>query len=356
MTGEASGYSSASEGVQDSAQSGLSLDLELASLPTSNDTDIFDFDMTAGTSSLESLSAMLDVPISCEEQMALATIGRPDEDTCSAAYISSFAKSRIGWSVNELKLVPKMVVEQNGTPWQHPMLYEDYMPRSLQDAHAACALHIARNGTNDEFITRFIIDRIQELLGSPLPQQALELLGRAHALMLYQTILLFSGDVKLYGQAELLLPHMDVAGEALLIFTAQQTDMKGSLPLYPSAIAREAWNAYVFRESLRRTVLSLFHLVTACYLLHGQPSLCKNHLLVGNRVTISAHLWHAKSAFDFARAWNEERHFLLRELDFTMLMEDARPEDLDTFAKMVLIGMMGIDDVRGWLYTKGGSI
>jgi hypothetical protein len=352
---EAYACPTASEILQETAQFGSTLDLELATLPTSSDTDIFDFDLTAGTAPLESLSAMMDDVTNGEDQMALASIGHSNE-TCSTAYISSFAKSRIGWSVNELKLVPTMMIEQNGTPWQHPMLYEEYMPKSLQDAYAACALHIARNGVNDVYIARFVIGRMQELVATPLPQQAVGLLGRAHALMLYQIILVFSGDIKLYGQAELLLPHMDDVGDALLTFAAQQTDPTAPLPLYPSAIACGAWNAYIFRESLRRTVLSLYHLVTTCYLLRGQPSRCKNHLIVGNKVTISAHLWHARNAFEFAIAWNEKRYFLIRELDFAMVMEDARPDDLDTFSKMIMIGMKGIDDIRGWLYTKGGNI
>jgi hypothetical protein len=32
------------------------------------------------------------------------------------------------------------------------------------------------------------------------------------------------------------------------------------------------------------------------------------------------------------------------------------PEDLDTFTKMMMIGMRGEDDMEGWFYTKGGTL
>lgn len=72
-------------------------------------------------------------------------------------------------------------------------------------------------------------------------------------------------------------------------------------------------------------------------------------------MTLSAHLWNAKSAFDFAVAWNEKSHFLVKDLDFSEVMRDAEPDDVDDFAKMMLVGLMGIDDVRGWFYMKGGT-
>ncbi|KAF2024470.1 hypothetical protein EK21DRAFT_117728 [Setomelanomma holmii] len=315
-----------------------------------------DFDLTAGITSLESLNQMLYSSPDYEDQLVLSRAYTHVEKAFSAAHIAPFAKSRVSWSIEQLKLAPKMMLEQNGTPWQHPMLYEEYMPRSLQDAYAACGLYVAKNGTNNDMVTRFIRDRVGELIAATLPQQASDLLARAHAFMLYQTMLVFGGDITLYSQADTLLPLMDEVANALLPFAAQQDDLTGSLPLYPSTAARTAWAAYIFRESLRRTVLSTFHFVTMCYLLRGQLESCRDHLVIGNRVTLSAHLWNARSAFDFALAWNNKRHFVVKELNFTEVLKEAQPEDIDIFSKMMMIGLQGEDDIRGWFYTRGSTL
>jgi hypothetical protein len=332
----------------------LTLDFEVP-LPPAFNTDHGTFDLEAGITSLESLSNMFNPP-SGNEQLAIERACPLVKKSFSVSNIAPFTRTRIEWSIQQLELTPKTVIEQNSTPWQHCRLYDEYMPRFLQDAHAACALYLARNGTNDEFVTRFITERTTELIASSLPQQSNELLARAHALMLYQCILVFGGDIRLYSQAETLLPHMEAAGEALLDLMTQEVDDTGSLPLYPSTAARASWTAYIFRESLRRTVLSLFHFVAMCYLLRGQLASCNDHLAVGSRLTFSAQLWNAKTAFDYAVAWNEKRYLIVRDLDFTEVLKSAMPEDVDTFAKMMLIGIQGEDDIRGWFYTRGGTL
>jgi hypothetical protein len=205
-------------------------------------------------------------------------------------------------------------------------------------------------------VTRFIKDRVEELVASSIPQQATELLARAHALMLYQSILVFGGEVGVYSQAELLILHMEKVGDSLLGLAAQHIDQTESLPLYPSTAARASWTAYIFRESLRRTALSLFHFITICYLLRGQLTSCRTHVAIGSRLIFSAHLWNAKTAFDFALAWNNKKHFIIEDLDFTEVLKSAKAEDVDTFSKMMMVGLQGEDDMRGWLYTRGGTL
>ena len=324
--------------------------------PTSSITELLDFDFSLGRSSLESLAAMVRNPSNEEDQMALQKTLYLVAKPFSQAHVAPFAKSRIEYSVEQLKLVPKMMVDQNCTPWAHAMIYEELMPRSLQDAHAACALYITRNGTNDEHVTRYITSRAEELANSAMPTSTVEVLARAHALMLYQIMLVFGGDIRVYGQAEELIPHLEEVANSLLIIGAQQTDTIGSLPLYPGTAARSAWRAYVLRESVRRTMLSVFQFTGVCNLLRGQLKSCLNSIACDSRLTLSAHLWNAKNAFDFAIAWNDKNHFLVKDLDFTDVLRDAKPDDLDVFARMMLVGLQGIDDIRGWFYTRGGVL
>lgn len=63
------------------------------------------------------------------------------------------------------------------------------------DAHAACALYITKNDTNANFVAKHIMGRAKELADSPMSTSPNEILARAHALILYQIMLIFGSDV-----------------------------------------------------------------------------------------------------------------------------------------------------------------
>jgi hypothetical protein len=48
--------------------------------------------------------------------------------------LSARAESRVGYPLEQMKRAPSMFVEKNATPWSHPLLYEDFMPNSMQGA------------------------------------------------------------------------------------------------------------------------------------------------------------------------------------------------------------------------------
>ena len=118
--------------------------------------------------------------------------------------------------------------------------------------------------------------------------------------------------------------------------------------------ARSAWKPFIFRESCRRTLIVHLHCLTLCYLLRNHLS-CNEDIGVGTRVTISARLWKASSAFDFAVVWNEKKHVLVKDCDLTQVLEGAQLDDLDVFERMMLVGYMGMDDVKGWFHSRGGT-
>lgn len=163
-------------------------------------------------------------------------------------------------------------------------------------------------------------------------------------------------QIRSYRQVEANIPHIEATCEALRSLIEHDLDPSGPLPLYPAAAARVAWRSFIFRESARRTLLILFHFKALCNLLSGHVSSCSHSAALGNRVNFSAHLWKANSAFDFALAWNEKNHFLVEDLDCTHLLEAAKADDIDVFGKVILTGMMGVDDMKGWFHTRGGML
>ena len=134
-------------GIAEEENANLHFDFDMSAIATAATADFLDFDFPASTSCTNPLSAVLRQSPEAENQMILQTSHAQSKNSFSSAHLSSFAKARIGYGVEHMKLAPRMMVEQNCTPWMHPMLYEDHMPRSLEDAYATCALYIAKNQT-----------------------------------------------------------------------------------------------------------------------------------------------------------------------------------------------------------------
>lgn len=137
---------------------------------------------------------------------------------------------------------------------------------------------------------------------------------------------------------------------------SKDEDYTGVLPLYPSSSARTAWLSFIFRESCRRTLLAVCQAVSICALLHGDSAICNDAMSIGSRVTLSAALWKAKSPLEFVIAWNEKKHYLVKDLDLSEVLESANSDDVDVFGRMLMVGLLGKDDVSGWFYSKGGKL
>lgn len=331
-------------------------DLDMAAIATASTGDFLDFDFPADSSCANPFSATLRHSPDLEDQMAVQRSYTKSKTSFSLTHLSSFAKARMGYFVEHMKLVPRMMVEQNCTLWMHPMLYEDHMPRCLQDAYGACALYIAKSPTNAERVGRHIQSRAEDLMNTPVADSPLEILARTHAIMLHQIMLVFGGDFRLYAQAEALLPYLENMGAHLLRIAAEEKEPVGPLSLYPATAAQSAWKSYIFRESTRRTLLAAFQITVMCRVLGGQMTSCAENAALGSSITLSAHLWNATNAVDFAMSWNTKNHFVVKDLDFTYILENAQPDDLDVFANMLLISLQGIDDIRGWYCTRGGTL
>jgi hypothetical protein len=102
-------------------------------------------------------------------------------------------------------------------------------------------------------------------------------------------------------------------------------------------------------------MVSLFQLLASCYLLWHAKPYCGVQKPIETRLTFSAHLWKASSTVEFVTAWNEKQHYLIRDFEFKDLLETARSDDIDQFGRMILVSVLGKDDVEGWFHTRGGG-
>ena len=197
--------------------------------------------------------------------------------------------------------------------------------------------------------------RTEELLSSPQPTGLIELLAHAHALLLYQIMRLFAGDVRSHATANTLFGKLEATVIALSdsIYFPDPSISKEILPLNMDPII-EFWEWWILQESARRTMLLTFYFIQIYKVLRGDvPVHCDGKLGLSHSWYLSAQLWNAQSAFDFAVAWSEKDHFVVRDLDFTAVLENAQPDEVDLFGRMLMVTLLGIDSAKAWFYAKG---
>ena len=228
--------------------------------------------------------------------------------------------------------------------------------RSHTDALSSCALYAAKTPANSRIILHTIGERAKELVNTPVPiapaSTPLELIAYTQALILYQTIRIFDGDINLRDDVETGLLPLEAAAFSLMQFT---TFEKGTFDPYGTPVepapsfealtdatppdqVEEFWEKWcvfvitplrrrlltksfrVFQESARRTFITAFFLIRGYQVITGHfdsnnPS-CDGKLGLCHSFTMAAGLWSAKDAPQFADAWKKGRHFPVKNAEY----------------------------------------
>ncbi|KAI3541628.1 hypothetical protein CSPX01_07436 [Colletotrichum filicis] len=296
--------------------------------------------------------------------------------------LESLIANRLQYALDEIKKVPTTVVMENQAPWSHPCLYRAHMPRDMQgkylmspspkstihgknltvhspDAQACCALYIAKNKINSSFVLRTIQARAHELLASPMPKNRLDILARFHAILLYQIIRLFDGDISMRASAQHTLSSLEHTILALLPFVKWEPEQPATGPAqdYTACPTKDFWQEWIFQESARRTIFfTCFFLVAYSALVGTLTNGCEERYVFCQSWTMSAHLWKAPTVVDFAVAWKEKQHLVITKQGFEEALRDAAADDIDAFGKILLVSALGIEDARLWFYNRGSSL
>ncbi|KAL1847298.1 hypothetical protein Plec18170_008645 [Paecilomyces lecythidis] len=203
-----------------------------------------------------------------------------------------------------------------------------------------------------------IESRIADLLDAPKSSTPLEVLARAQALVLYQIIRLFDGNIQARMAGESIMPVLETAALDILQYTHfPDPSVSEFMQTEPMDMIMDFWPTWVFQESARRTFLISFFFIQLYRTLRGERNLqCDGRLGLCHAWYLSSYLWNAQSAFDFAIAWREKRHFLVTDTNIGEVFLEAEPEYYETFGKILLVGFMGIDRAKAWFYSKGGIL
>ncbi|OLN87528.1 hypothetical protein CCHL11_06133 [Colletotrichum chlorophyti] len=282
----------------------------------------------------------------------------PQQQQSPVGFLEEIIASRLQYALDEIQKFTASIVLENKTPWIHQQLYRTFMPREMQDAQACCALYMAKNPSNAPAVLRTIQARSHELLASPMPRGRLEILARVHAILLYQIIRLFDGDISLRASAQNTLSSLEPAITALVPFVKWHPEQ----PVANSAEetpTKDFWQDWIFQESARRTIFFTCFFLIAHQMLVGQQQTsarCEEKYIFCQSWTLSAHLWNAPNVVDFAVAWKEKRHFVITKQCFSEVLRDAAADDVDLFGRILMVGAMGIEEARLWFYNRGGAL
>ncbi|KAJ5090265.1 hypothetical protein N7532_008949 [Penicillium argentinense] len=272
--------------------------------------------------------------------------------------LSEIVASHLQFAIDNLKNTPKIMVLENQTPWCHQQLYKSYMPKVMQDAYACCSLYMSKNDINAPVIMSLFDARTRELLSMSEPTEPIEILARVHALILYQIMRLFDGDIRSHATADALFATLELSVLTLMSIIPVPNP-SGPTELLPPSVEGTAifWQIWVLQESARRTILLTFYFIQIYKVLQGKvPVTCDGKLGLEHSWYLSGHLWNSQSAFDFAVAWTEQQHHIVYNLNFEPVLQSAHPDEVDLFGRMLLVTVLGIDKAKAWFYTRGAIL
>jgi len=252
-----------------------------------------------------------------------------------------------------------------------------------------CALYLCKNTTNSLTIMRTIESRATELVNQPGTTDLLDVLARTQALILYHIIRLWDGDVSVLAAVQNTAPAMDESARVLKRYLdgelSQQpatletpslsaaaipppstTSTQEYLDLFstpdaqflPSLLSQNValHQNWLLMESTRRTYLITFFFLQIYRMLVMQVSFTQATGMPCQSITVSSHLWDAPDSVAFASAWEGKKYFVWNGGNLYEGLLSLEGGDVDTFSKMLLTVALGIEQARGWLVGRGGSL
>jgi hypothetical protein len=217
---------------------------------------------------------------------------------------------------------------------------------------------------------RCIETKVDDLLGSVPQPGRLDALAHTQALVLYQAIRFFDGEVLARSSADatfhelqssIYALHEHVSWDAISDSDTSSLATTGGDSDGPSVAtlpSQQCWKEWVYQESARRTFLVASFFVHVWKMLTGQPLVHRwaDEELKRQCWTLSAHLWGARNSFDFAAAWYGRKHHVVRRGTIQSTMMTAGPGDVEVFGKMLMTASLGVGETEAWLGSMGAKL
>ncbi|KAL7924498.1 hypothetical protein ACQKWADRAFT_286841 [Trichoderma austrokoningii] len=251
-------------------------------------------------------------------------------------------------------------------PFIHAHLYKDDLPKCIQSAFTATAAYFSRTVANKRLILRIIEGHCNALLDelevmgldadeNMVASGTFHHLSRTQALLIYQIIRLFDGDIRSRAQAE---NNMDIllswAGQLwesaskdaksathdkTSMTPSVYTDRCGAFRLDGSVTA--LWRAWYVAESVRRTYVAIIFVHGMYQTLKQGWAFCPG----GVSFTVKNGLWDSPSAHTWWGLFLQDASPPAQSLQLERLLLENQPAEVDTFVQPLLVASYGHDRV-----------
>lgn len=267
-------------------------------------------------------------------------------------------------------------VEKGSNPFIHSRLYRTRFPRWVQDAYTTLTCYIQKTESNEQIVFQIIEDRATQLLAehgillrnlspenvnpSSSALDPLEHLARVQALLIYQVIGLYDGNIRLRHLAEsytavlnrwmrLMVQQASQAaclGFSIISSTHDQTAIGFSFTDVAHSES-QLWYSWILAESIRRTwlVTSGIHGIYVAIQKGGVAGAC----LGGMMFTTRQGIWEAQSAPSWEKLCSEVNVGLMHLNETDRLFTETAPEDIDEFSRVTLEVVFGVDKLQRWV-------
>ncbi|KAF7589354.1 hypothetical protein BBP40_004434 [Aspergillus hancockii] len=243
-------------------------------------------------------------------------------------------------------------VLEGSTVFIHPRLYQGPLPHCLQDAFTSAATYFFKGLANEDVINSIIEERVCKLLDVPTPSNLSGHLVRVQALLVYQIICLFDGDVHQRSLGEKRIPTLALWSSQMLEcarISSEYIQLAQGAFCPPEPREETIWKAWVLAESVRRTWMMRAIVVSVYELLKCGRTSCPG----GVKFTARAGLWEASSAQSWVAACQQQDVLFLSVVDANRLFLQVRPNEVDGFMHFILTVICGLDAVVTWVSSTG---
>jgi hypothetical protein len=185
--------------------------------------------------------------------------------------------ARVAFVAKRLATIPCRFASEGQTIFIHRAQFQHTFPSSLQDAMSACALYSMKTEANQALVFSHVEHKCRQLIASTNAQLAsrTELLAALQALLLYQMIRLFDGDIRLRVNAEVDEPTTLQWASQLKASMRDNAVHQGTTHLArcstrssrigTSIDSSDDWHTWLTAESTRRTTIITTYLLQGIY-------------------------------------------------------------------------------------------
>jgi hypothetical protein len=222
--------------------------------------------------------------------------------------------------------------------------------------------YLHKSVASEHMLFRIIEERVLSLVEEGVPSpgispqsvDTLEYLGRVQALLIYQCIGLYDGNVRLRHLAEKHIPVLDMWMTNLLQHTSQVPNCGSSLlapPNNPISLMSFTtpsetllWYSWILTESIRRTWLVIAGLHGIYKLISHSTSTCMG----GTMFTTRRGFWEAPSAAVWEKRCTDTYAGMVRLTEVDKMFALVPKEEICEFARTVLSCTYGVEQVEKW--------